>query len=395
MDQVDIIGKLSELSTRIEAKEQLSVKYKDLVKARLATISDKIKNLLTRQKEMVTKIKEDSKKNLTDLGKKLGDMKTQVKQQGDDALKDAQGTSDDMKKNLDTAVSDLEKLREQMRQPNPDLENMRALVKKLEDQLKDSTNKQDEYELNMRELQTQLQLKDTTIEQLTSSMTDAINMIVDLVSKVEKMSINNEDIDEIAKLLDDVEKQLDVPEDSGNSGSGDDGLGIADMFKEAAETVESAVTPEPQPEIKNINDPTEIVEIDPTIEEGTWKDVGGEEPLQLNTQEVAMPPSDKSRKTRSRKDRQELSSATNREKYGKDLAAMTKAAGVGGKTRRNRKKGRTIKKRGGYVIKKTSSRSSSRKRKNKNKGNDKDKDKKKKSRGKDSKSSSSKGSSSS
>ena len=83
MDQVDIIGKLSDLSSRIEAKEQLSIKYKELVKARLTAISEKIKKLLTRQKDMLVKIKEESKTKLTALGKKLGDMKNQVKQQGE------------------------------------------------------------------------------------------------------------------------------------------------------------------------------------------------------------------------------------------------------------------------------------------------------------------------
>lgn len=238
MDQVDIIGKLSDLSSRIEAKEQLSVKYKELVKSRLAVISDKIKKLLARQKNMIVKIKDDSKTQLTALGKKLGDMKNQVKQQGDEALRDAEKNNKELQDNLDRSVNDIAELRRQLLEPNPDLENMRELVKKLEEQLKDSTNKQDEYEFNMKELRSQLEAKDATIEQLTTAMTDAINMIVDLITKVEKMSINDQDIEEITKLLDDVEKQLDESEtsDSTAPGSDDGDLGIADMFQDVAQT---------------------------------------------------------------------------------------------------------------------------------------------------------------
>ena len=368
MDQVDIIGKLSDLSSRIETKEKFAEEYKKLVKARLATISDKIKKLLVRQKEMVMKIKEDSKKELTALGKKLGDMKTEVKKQGDDALKDAQGTTDEMKKNLDQASGDIEKLKEQLRQPNPDLENMKTLVESLQSQLKDSTNQQDEYELNLRELRSQLQLKDTTIEQLTSGMTDAINMITDLITKVEKMSINNDDIQELTKLLDETEKQLDVSDDTNNAGTGseDGGLGIANLFGQT-ETDASLPTPPPAPTVSEENtnkitpmkEETEIVEIEPTIDDSIWKDVEGE--ANGPTQGISIPPSSPTQKNRSRKARQELSSAVNREKYSKELDAMTKAAGVGGRTRRRRKKARSIK-RGGYVV---SKKNSSRKRKDK------------------------------
>ena len=51
MENADIIGKLNELASRIDAKEGINNKYKELVKSRLASITEKIKNLLARQKK--------------------------------------------------------------------------------------------------------------------------------------------------------------------------------------------------------------------------------------------------------------------------------------------------------------------------------------------------------
>ena len=52
------------------------------------------------------------------------------------------------------------------------------------------------------------------------------------------MSMTDADIDEITKLLDDVDNKLDNP-DSGNDGDGD--LGLADMFNETVEAATDAV----------------------------------------------------------------------------------------------------------------------------------------------------------
>ena len=74
MDQTDIIGKLGELSSRIDEKEGLANKYKEIVKSKLAVISDKIRKLLNSQKQTIITIKEDTKKELLELEKKLSDV---------------------------------------------------------------------------------------------------------------------------------------------------------------------------------------------------------------------------------------------------------------------------------------------------------------------------------
>ena len=78
---------------------------------------------------MLVKIKEESKTKLTALGKKLGDMKNQVKQQGDEAIKDAENTNKELQDTLDRSVNDIAELRRQLLEPNPDLENNRASVR--------------------------------------------------------------------------------------------------------------------------------------------------------------------------------------------------------------------------------------------------------------------------
>ena len=238
MDNVDIIGKLNELASRIDAKEGINNKYKELVKTRLASITEKIKKLLARQKEMIVTIKADSKTKLSNLGKKLNDMKNDVKRQGEEALNDSTKNNKELQQKLDASENDIAKLKEQLATPDPDLANLRDLVKKLEDQIAEANRKQDTFQEDINNMRTQLAQKDATIEELTTGMTEAVNLIVDLISKVEKMSITEADIDEITKLLDDVDKTLDNP-DSGNDGDGD--LGLADMFNETVEAATDAV----------------------------------------------------------------------------------------------------------------------------------------------------------
>ena len=238
MENVDIIGKLNDLSSRIDAKEGINNKYKELVKSRLASIAEKIKNLLARQKEMIATIKGESKTKLSNLGKKLNDMKNDVKRQGEQALSDSTKNNKELQAKLDASENDIAKLKEQLATPDPDLANLRDLVKKLEEQIAEANRKQDTFQEDINNMRAQLAQKDATIEEMTTSMTEAINLIVDLITKVDKMSMTDADVEEITKQLDDIDKTLDNP-DSGNDGDGD--LGIADMFNETVEAATDAV----------------------------------------------------------------------------------------------------------------------------------------------------------
>ena len=238
MENVDIIGKLNDLASRIDAKEGINNKYKELVKSRLTSIAEKIKNLLVRQKEMIATIKGESKTKLSNLGKKLNDMKNDVKRQGEQALSDSTKNNKELQDKLDASENDIAKLKEQLATPDPDLANLRDLVKKLEEQIAEANRKQDTFQEDINNMRAQLAQKDATIEEMTTSMTEAINLIVDLITKVDKMSMTDADVEEITKQLDDIDKTLDNP-DSGNDGDGD--LGIADMFNETVEAATDAV----------------------------------------------------------------------------------------------------------------------------------------------------------
>lgn len=431
MENADIIGKLNDLASRIDAKEGINNKYKELVKSRLASISEKIKNLLARQKEMIATIKGESKTKLSNLGKKLNDMKNDVKKQGEQALSDSSKNNKELQAKLDASENDIAKLKEQLATPDPDLANLRDLVKKLEEQIAEANRKQDTFQEDINNMRTQLAQKDATIEELTTGMTEAVNLIIDLISKVEKMSMTEADIDEITKLLDDVDKTLDNP-DSGNDGDGD--LGIADMFNETVEAATDAVenaTEAATDAVENASEDTEELSPDEKAlaeakEQPWWNELTEQEKVlygkpqgrsqrrglesdaksrlkkkgqptaelsedlqsvsdgDLNeveeegTMVLNEPVDDQSAPTQSkkktRKERQELSDMMNLEKNRGDLQKMVDEANQpdnlpkGGKyrkSRRHRKKGKTIKKKGGYVNKKSSSHKTSKKHKKK------------------------------
>ena len=431
MENTDIIGKLNELASRIDTKEGINSKYKELVKTRLASITEKIKKLLARQKEMIVTIKADSKTKLSNLGKKLNDMKNDVKRQGEEALNDSTKNNKELQQKLDASENDIAKLKEQLATPDPDLANLRDLVKKLEDQIAEANRKQDTFQEDINNMRTQLAQKDATIEELTTGMTEAVNLIVDLISKVEKMSITEADIDEITKLLDDVDKTLDNP-DSGNDGDGD--LGIADMFNETVEAATDAVenaTEAATDAVENASEATEELSPDEKAladakEQPWWNELTEQEKVlygkpQGRSQRRGLESDAKSRlkkkgqptaelsedlqsvsdgdlneveeegtmvlnepiddqsaptqsKKKTRKERQELSDMMNLEKNRGDLQKMVDEANQpdnlpkGGKyrkSRRHRKKGKTIKKKGGYVNKKSSSHKTSKKHKKK------------------------------
>jgi len=369
LEQLDLAGKISDLSARIETKEQLSEQYKTLVKERLGIINKKILDLLTKQKTMVGKIKDESKTKLTSLGKKLGDLRTQDKKEGEDALKKASATQDELSGQLSGASDEIGKLQEKLNQPNPDVEALKKSVDSLNSQLIESVKTHDEMAAQVGRLEVELEKKNNMINDLSKSSAGLLDLITGLIEKVEKMSITDADIEEAKKLFDETQKLLEEKEE--DMGGDDDGdLGIADMFGNKDDGAAPPTNDEGNAEIRT---PTEeelgvgLSEISPEIEaqgqtaedEGdTWHDVIPSPDDDENA------PTGSSVKTRTRKERQELSLSKNREKYGKELDAMTKAAGVGGRTRRRKKRVKTIKK-GGYIIR--SSKSSRKKRHGKKK----------------------------
>ena len=362
LEQLDLADKINDLSARIETKEQLSEQYKTLVKERLGIINKKILDLLAKQKAVVGKIKDESKTKLTSLGKKLGDLRTQDKKEGEDALKKASATQDELSGQLTGATDEIGKLQEKLNQPNPDVEALKKSVEKLNEQLTESVKTQDEMSAHVGQLEVELEKKNSLINDLSKSSAGLLDLVTSLIEKVEKMSITDADIEEAKKLFDETQKLLEEKEE--DMGGDDDGdLGIANMFdtKDAgpvppgndSEIVDSS-TKNRSPAEDQLDD--KLNEISPEIEaqgkaaeeEGdTWHDVI---PEPDNTDGPASSPV----KTRTRKERQELSDIKKRERYGKDLEAMTKAAGVGGRTRRRKKRVKTIKK-GGYIIRSSKS----------------------------------------
>jgi len=235
MDQTDIIGKLGELSTRIDAKEELANKYKEIVKSKLAIITDKIRKLLNSQKQTIITIKEDTKKELLELEKKLSDVNEKTKKDSEDAKRALEASNAELSKNLDASERDAARLKDELNKTTPDMERMRELILKLEEQIKDSSAKQDEYEMNMRQLNNRLADRDETILKLKENLANAMSIILDLANKINKMSITEEDIKQITNELDAVIKVLDQNE-SGNSND-DGGLGLGNIIEAATQAV--------------------------------------------------------------------------------------------------------------------------------------------------------------
>ena len=218
-------------------------------------------------------------------------------------------------------------------------------------------------------------------------MTEALTLIGQIMDKLDKMSITNDDVDEIKTLFDDLEKQLDaIDNETTNAPGDDDDSGLGNLFQQAADKAEDVVedvkkSVEETSDAPSVPDvKAESVDIEPVItgnnDEITEIDVipspsnDSVEDIKLNIPQGTG--NNKTRKSRSKEERRELSSAANREKYAKDLEGMVAAANrgssVGGKTRRRRSARKTIKK-GGYVLKKKNN--SSRKLKRKHKKNSK------------------------
>lgn len=404
IQQVDLAQKLADLSTRIDSKKGMTEQYKTLVMKRLGEIKSKIQQLLSKQSNLVTKIKSESKTQLTALGKKLGDLRAKEKKEGTDTAKQAQDTQSDLNAQIDNANKEIDKLQEQLRQPNPDVESLKGVVENLNKQLEESAVTQREASSQIAELQQQIASRDQMIEQLTKGATDALDLVAKLITTVEEMSITGQDMEQVERLFNDTESVLDKElMDDGTSGSApDDGnMGISDLFQgeakegtmkemsdqeilsrsdvgsvdsgeqdaDASEVVVDA------PEVKEDKDisETELISQADVAPVGTSAEGASSDNVEIDAQELkededigetwkdSAPEKSSLPPKKTRKERQELSALMNMRKNQGQLKSMLKDAGTGGrKTKRRKLRIKTIKK-GGYIIHKNRDKSSRKK----------------------------------
>lgn len=402
--QVDLAQKLADLAARIESKRGLTEQYKTLVMKRLGVVKSKIQQLLTKQSNLVTKIKSDSKTQLTALGKKLGDLRSKDKKEGEEAGKQAQDRQSDLSAQIDSANKEIDKLQEQLRQPNPDLESLKDVVENLNTRLEKSAVAQRNAENDIAGLREQIASRDQLIEQLTKGATDALDLVAKLITTVEEMSITGQDMEDVEKLFNDTESVLDKElSDDGTSGSApDDGnMGIANLFQDsepeepikeisneellsksdvgAAESVEqnadasgADIEAPKVEEDKDISTTDLISQVDlAPVDSGA--EGAASEDVQIDAQELkededvsdtwkdSAPEKSSLPPKKTRKQRRELSDLMNKERNQGQLQDMLKAAGTGGRrTKRRKMRIKTIKK-GGYVIHKNRDKSSRKK----------------------------------
>jgi hypothetical protein len=216
--------KLQGLSDKIKTKDALGKDYKKIVSDSLARIKAKITKILTDHNKQVQDITRGSAENLDKTRAELAAQQARLKQASDAALEAAKRNQDKLQNNLDDTNKQLNDLQAELNKPNPDTQSMQVIIEKLRQDLQSAQNDSAASNAQIAQLTERLKAYDGVREKMDELVKSLLAKIGDILAQVDAMSINQGDITELLRLLNETEDMF--PKDDGAPGNDDGGGGI-------------------------------------------------------------------------------------------------------------------------------------------------------------------------
>ena len=342
--------KLADIDARIQTKSAFSDKYRETIMNALSKISDKIRTLLQKQNAALKDIKRKGSEKMGDLSKKLVKMRDDEKKKGTDAMNAAKAEQQELANRLNGASKQIDIIKAELKKPDPNLQILQQTIDVLKNDVKDAKTAQTDAENALDAAKKDMAARDKAIDESSRVLEDALRVMDDLIDKVDKMHITQEDLDEAVKKLHELEKLLE------SSGDDDDTPDISDLFIQD-EIPSLGTNPEREETINVETMPSSSLDIEPemadlgpspTIESESMSVRNDPTPQEAYAEPFLRPSSVPSKGAL-------IGKKQNAAQGKKALSDIMAAANVkGGKTKRRRRH-ITLKK-GGYVIKKNTTR---------------------------------------
>lgn len=213
--------KLQGLSDKIKTKDALGKDYKKIVSDSLARIKAKITKILADHNKQVQDITKGSAENLDKTRAELAAQQARLKQASDAALEAAKRNQDKLQNNLDDTNKQLNDLQSELNKPNPDTQSMQVIIEKLRQDLQSAQNDSAASNAQIAQLTERLRAYDGVREKMDELVKNLLAKIGDILAQVDAMSINQGDITELLRLLNETEDMF--PKDDGSASGNDDG----------------------------------------------------------------------------------------------------------------------------------------------------------------------------
>ena len=195
--------KLQELSEKLATKNEMGLKYTQRVQNSLNTIKTKLTSIIADYKKNV----QDIQSSTSELDKTKEQLATQ-QEKSKAALEEANNTNTDLQTRLTNTNDQLSSLKSQLDQSNVDKEAMQQSINAARAEVEQAKNTLAGSNAKMEELNSKLKTYDELVQSLVS-----------IVDKIDNMSINEKELDDLNKLLRDTEDIL-FPKDNDSSSGG-------------------------------------------------------------------------------------------------------------------------------------------------------------------------------
>jgi hypothetical protein len=224
MSNMDALkGRLLELSNRLALKDKMGKDYKKIVSDSLARIKAKITKILSDHNKQVQDITKGSAENLDKTRAELAAQQARAKQASDAALEAAKRNQDKLQNNLADTNKQLNDLQAELKKPNPDTQNMQVIIEKLRQDLQSAQNDSAAANTQIAQLTERLRTYDGLRDKMDELVKNLLTKIGDILAQVDAMSINQGDITELLRLLNETEDMF--PKDDGAAPGNDEGGG--------------------------------------------------------------------------------------------------------------------------------------------------------------------------
>ena len=206
MSNIDALkGRLLELSNRLALKDKMGKDYKKIVNDSLARIKAKITKILSDHNKEVQDITKGSAENLDKTRAELAAQQARAKQASDAALEAAKRNQDKLQNNLADTNKQLNDLQAELKKPNPDTQNMQVIIEKLRQDLQSAQNDSAAANTQIAQLTERLRTYDGLRDKMDELVKNLLTKIGDILAQVDAMSINQGDITELLRLLNETE----------------------------------------------------------------------------------------------------------------------------------------------------------------------------------------------
>jgi hypothetical protein len=212
--------KLQGLSDKIKTKDALGKDYKKIVSDSLARIKAKITKILTDHNKQVQDITRGSAENLDKTRAELAAQQARLKQASDAALEAAKRNQDKLQNNLDDTNKQLNDLQSELNKPNPDTQSMQVIIEKLRQDLQSAQNDSAASNAQIAQLTERLRAYDGVREKMDELVKNLLAKIGDILAQVDAMSINQGDITELLRLLNETEDMFPKEPPGNDEGGG-------------------------------------------------------------------------------------------------------------------------------------------------------------------------------